>query len=81
MIIDWLKDKAKLDVYFLEGWKKRTKELYNYFQTLSFFHIYREFNKEADKLSKEVLQAHEGRISYYQWDPGEPRPIQYLNIY
>jgi ribonuclease HI len=70
VIIEWLNDRGKLDICSIEGWKKRTKDLYKNFQVLSFHHIYRDFNKEADKLSKEALLAPEGRITYYQWEPG-----------
>jgi hypothetical protein len=81
VIIDWLNDKAKLDVCYIESWKKRTLDLCKKFQRLSFHHIYREFNKEADKLSKEALRAPEGRITFYQWEPGGVQESKHLNIY
>jgi ribonuclease HI len=81
VIIEWLNDRGKLDIYSIEGWKKRTKDLIKKFQVLSFHHIYRVFNKEVDKLSKEALLALEGKITYYQWEPGGARQMKHLDIY
>jgi ribonuclease HI len=36
VIIDWLKGKAKLDVCYLEGWKKRTKRTLQILSELKF---------------------------------------------
>ena len=48
VIIEWLNGKAKLDVCYSEGWKKHTKDLFKNFESLSFHHIYREFNRKVD---------------------------------
>jgi hypothetical protein len=81
VIIEWLSDRGKLDICSIEGWKKLTKDLFKNFQVLSFHHIYRDFNKEADKLSKEALLAPEGKITYYQWEPGGAGQTKNLDIY
>jgi len=60
VIIDWLNDRGQLQTSSIEGWKIRTKDLLKNFQAISFHHIYREFNKEADKISKQALLEHEG---------------------
>jgi hypothetical protein len=51
------------------------------FQAISFHHIYRDFNKEADKLSKQALLEHEGKITYYQWEPGGAGPLKHLAMF
>jgi hypothetical protein len=51
------------------------------FEELHFYHIYREFNKEADGLSKRALQAPEGIISLYTWSNGEEGPARHIRIY
>jgi hypothetical protein len=65
VIIDWLNDRGQLQASTIEGWKIRTKDLIKKFQAISFHHIYREFNKEADQLSKQALLEYEGKITYY----------------
>jgi ribonuclease HI len=56
IIIDWLKNKGKLQVTTLLGWKDRIRQLQSSFIKLNFKHIYRENNKEADSLSKAALK-------------------------
>jgi ribonuclease HI len=80
VIIEWLNDRGKLDVFPIEGWKTRTKDLIKKFQYLSFHHLYREFNKENDKLSKEALLVPKGKIIYYQWEPGGVGQTKHLTI-
>jgi ribonuclease HI len=80
VIIEWLNDRGKLNVCSIEGWKIRTKDLIKKFQYISFHHLYREFNKEADKLSKEALLVPEGKITYYQWEPGGAGQTKHLAI-
>jgi ribonuclease HI len=55
VIIEWLNNRGRLQASAIEGWKLRTKELIKYFQEISFQHIFREFNKEADQLSKQAI--------------------------
>jgi len=55
VIIDWLNDKSDLRVSSIEGWKQRIKMLKRKFADIHFFHIYREYNKEADGISKKEL--------------------------
>jgi ribonuclease HI len=63
IIIEWLNQKNVLQVSTLEGWKLRIASLVNRFSSVQFFHIYREYNMEADWLSKKALIAAEGIIS------------------
>lgn len=54
-VIDWLTGAAQLEVLNLAAWKHRIGEMRGYFQEIKFQHIYREFNKYADRLSKSAL--------------------------
>jgi ribonuclease HI len=81
VIIDWLNQKSNLQAIDIEGWKQKTRDLANLFQGISFHHIYRDFNKEADLLSKQALLEPEGRLSFYQWVDGAGGPLTHLNIF
>jgi len=48
---------------------------------MSFQHIYKDHNKEADLLSKRALKELKGRLSVYHWEDGEEIPHTYLNIF
>jgi hypothetical protein len=50
-IIDWLNG-CTLNASHLERWKYRTKELSSQFQEINFIHIFRDFYKKVDLLSK-----------------------------
>jgi ribonuclease HI len=65
VIIDWLNQKGNLNVIDIEGWKRITKVLTTIFQEIIFQHIFREYNKEADRLSKQALLGPKGRLTYY----------------
>jgi ribonuclease HI len=81
IVIDWLNYRGKLQVISLVGWKDRIRELTKSFSTISFSHIYREQNKEADLLSKKAIQMQEGKITYNQWVEGNEGPSLFLNLY
>jgi hypothetical protein len=81
IIIDWCNCKGKLQVIALDGWKDRIRDLSKIFSSLSFSHIYREFNMEADRLSKKALKMQEGKISYNKWEEGIEGPTLFLNLY
>jgi hypothetical protein len=54
VIINWLNKKSNLCVSSLDGWKQRIELLRKKFRAINFYHIYREFNKEADEQSKKL---------------------------
>jgi len=56
------------------------KDLATYFLGINFQHILREFNKEADDLSKQALLAPKGRLSFFAWDKGMAGPISIINL-
>jgi ribonuclease HI len=55
VVIDWLSNRGKLQVCAIEGWKARIKDLIKSFNLVSFEHIFKNFNMEADLLSKQAL--------------------------
>jgi ribonuclease HI len=71
VVIDWLNHKGNLHAIDIEGWKRRTKELTTIFQGICFHHIFREFNKEADRLIKTSPLGTERQINLLhlgKWD-------------
>jgi ribonuclease HI len=60
VVIEWLIDKGRLQVSSVEGWKARIKSLAKNFQSISFQHIYKNFNSDADVLSKQAIGEPEG---------------------
>ena len=55
VIINWANDEATLSALDLDYWCDNITELKSSFLSLDFRHVYREHNKNADCLSKEVL--------------------------
>jgi len=70
-VIDCLRDKGRLMVTSIEGWKKRIKILIQKFHSIDFQHIYRDFNIDAKFLSKKAMIEPEGLVTFYQWTNGD----------
>ena len=81
IVIDWLNQKGALQVVELERWKERIKDTLTYFRNISFAHIFREENQEADILSKVALSNLPGTIAYNHWEDGHEGPTLYLNMF
>jgi ribonuclease HI len=81
VIIEWINNKGNFHSANIECWKLKTKELAKTFNEISFHHIYRVHNKEADSLSKRALKEIEGRLSVFHCENGEDSPITSLNIF
>ena len=56
------------------------KGLCEVFRTIIFTHIYRDFNKQEDELSKRDLLKQEGKIFYNQLVEGHEGPTLILNL-
>jgi ribonuclease HI len=81
VIIDWIKQQGQLNSVNIECWKLKTLDLASKFKDISFQHIYREHNKEADLLSKRALKETKGRLSVFHWENGEESSHSFLNIF
>jgi hypothetical protein len=81
VIIDWLKTNGRLQATNIEGWKTRIQELKATFQNISFHHIYRDSNEEADKLSKWALFSPKGRLIFFTWDGKNEGPFRHLDFF
>ena len=57
ILIDHLNNKATLNPGTLSYWIERIHALKRSFYTISFTHVYREKNNEADRLSKKGLEG------------------------
>jgi hypothetical protein len=64
VIVDWFSFKNNLQVINLQPWMSRIRQLSENFQNLKVQHIYREYNREVDQLSKKALQLDEGVLYY-----------------
>jgi hypothetical protein len=53
----------------------------NTFESFQAFHIYREFNKEVDALSKKTSVEPEGLITLHLWKEGGESQRQIIKIY
>jgi hypothetical protein len=81
IIIDRLTGSGQLNVLLVECWKDRNVELKSHFQAITFQHVYRENNTEADKLSKMVLEKLPGKIEFFQCVGDHEGPHMFLDIY
>jgi ribonuclease HI len=81
IIIDWMNDKGGLQVISLDCWKERVRALINSFQKISFDHVFREGNREADSLSKLALQKLPGKLTYYHCIEKHEGPRLSLDLY
>ena len=59
-----LDDKEPLSALDLDGWCDNITMLKAFFHTLDFHHVFREHNKRAANISKEVLPMAEGLLSF-----------------
>jgi ribonuclease HI len=81
IIIEWLKDRGKLQIASLMGWMDRINKLKNSFREIHYTHVYRELNMEADFLSKKALSKTEGKIEYNLWVDGNEGPTHFFKLY
>jgi ribonuclease HI len=81
VIVDWLNQIRNLQAINIEGWKIKIRDLATTFQGINFQHIFREYNEEADKLSKQALSSPKGRLTYFTWHGENVGPTQHLNIF
>jgi ribonuclease HI len=64
VIVDWFSSKHNLQVLTLQPWMSRIHQLSENFQELNIQHIYREYNREVDQLSKQALLLEEGFLYF-----------------
>jgi ribonuclease HI len=81
VIIDWLNHKGKLQTITLLAWKDRIRSLQRHFKKLIFTHTSREYNMEADLLSKTTLQGKACLITYNHWLDGHEGPTLTTKIF
>jgi ribonuclease HI len=81
VIIDWLNQKTNLHATEIEGWMRRTRSIITDFQDIKFTHIFREYNKEADSLSKQGLLEQKGILTYFSVIDGRTGPMSQINLF
>ena len=67
VIIEWVKGIYYIRFVELEHWLIRTKFLIKQFNSLSFQHIYREFNSLVDDLSKRAIVPRFKKICWWEF--------------
>jgi ribonuclease HI len=70
VIINWVEGKFKLQILELEHWKRRIGLLKQQFGFISFSHIYRHHNSEADSLSKKAVHISTRTLLIEEWING-----------
>ena len=70
VIINWAMGEAQVKSLELHHWLENTKSLMKDFSFLSFNHVYRELNLEADTLSKIDLGKMDGRLYFSHFSAG-----------
>ena len=71
MIINWVNGESSLNMVNLEAWCYNTKMLISSFTHVDFSHVYREYNKRVDTLSKAWLNAVSGHLTFTEICEGE----------
>ena len=61
---DWARGVTALYFLLLENWMGNVRKLISEFSHITFQHIYRELNDEADRLSKKGIDELDGNISF-----------------
>jgi len=67
VVIDWINGKADIHSIILQHWCSRIQVLVSHFSVTCFQHVYREFNMEADRLSKRGLGCTMGTLYYEEF--------------
>jgi ribonuclease HI len=80
VIIDWLNCSGELHSIHLFAWMDRIKILQCQFKNLIFTHTSREFNKQANILSKSALLKQSGLLSYTHWMDGHEGLTHHQNF-
>jgi ribonuclease HI len=80
IVIEWLKKDGELRVASLEAWKERIVEICTHFRSITFEHIYKEMNQEADYQSKQAFFNIRGKITYTLWVEGHKGPTLYISL-
>ena len=70
VIIDWVHNTRQLQSLVLSRWIGRTRKLIDSFAPLPFRHIYREYNSQANKLSKSGLSMELGVLFWKELHSG-----------
>jgi ribonuclease HI len=81
VVVEWLKQNGNLQAINIEGWKCKIRDLASSFQGISFQHIFRESNEEADFYQSKHSQVPRGRLTYYYWDGVMVGPTHHLKIF
>jgi ribonuclease HI len=64
LVIKWMKGIGQLLNIHLKILADQLKDIANSFEMITFTHVLREHNQEADRLSKEGYQVAEGRVIF-----------------
>jgi hypothetical protein len=81
VIINWLNNQGKLQINTLLAWKDRISVLKQLFKDLSYSHSSREYNRDADHLSKSTLLGQAGVLHFSHWLDGHKGPRHDFKVF
>jgi ribonuclease HI len=81
IIIDWISQKTKLLSVHNDSWMAKTLMLSKSFSDISYHHIPRSLNCEADALSKRALKGVVGRLTIFHREGGIESPSTSINVF
>jgi hypothetical protein len=80
IIIDWYTNNSNLQVISLQSWMNKIRALSRQFQQIKAQHIYRTYNRVANRLSKEALSMEEGCIYWSREVDGQQEIFERIEI-
>ena len=79
-IVDWANNVHHLHTVELSHWLRWVRELIGLFQQITFCHIYREFNRVANGLSKKVIGSGGGHILWEEHSGGSMIDSRFMSL-
>jgi len=80
-IIDWINGKSTIRNNVLSHWYLRINQIRDTFTSITFKHLFREYNDTADRLSKDGLNLEEGTLMYKEVSTPDTLLWETLSIY
>jgi ribonuclease HI len=78
VVIGWMQRKNRLMAIQIEGWKRKIRTLEGNFQEISYQHIFRNSNEEADNLSKRAPLSSKGSLFFFHLGWRKRRPSYFF---
>jgi hypothetical protein len=80
VIIDWFTNDNNLQLISLQPWMTKIRSLNGHFQQIKAQHIYRTYNQDVDRFSKETLLLDEDDIYFSKESEGHHEIFERFDI-